>query len=250
MPNLQLDNLRKITEAAIETAKRETGEKALGIFQRGLDHLKVEMLAGRTFAVVMSLKSGTDFDSSLIRNKKSLEPSQLAGTAARVFKLCEPFSPTLEYWSKIEGCQRDSYTVEGFNIVVHWTNADDLIARINGMGDKTLADSLKLAIQQAQSAVIDKAGAILNQLKAKALTQAAAGQDWAIVMSIKEGVDYHHPTGIAKSRTCKPEWLGPVAKAVWDACQNYKPELQYWSKTEGDQRDSYEVYGFNIVIHW
>lgn len=50
--------------------------------------------------------------------------------------------------------------------------------------------------------------------------------------------------------TLKPEALGPVDRAVWDACEDFSPTLEYWSREEGDQRDSYTVSGFNIVIHW
>ena len=55
---------------------------------------------------------------------------------------------------------------------------------------------------------------------------------------------------IASAQRQLPAWLGPVAKAVWDACANFNPTFDYWSRQEGDQRDSYSVEGINIVVHW
>jgi hypothetical protein len=68
-------------------------------------------------------------------------------------------------------------------------------------------------------------------------------------MSLKAGVDFERPSSVPLSQIT-PAWLGPVAKAVWEACANFKPTFEYWSRQEGDQRDSYTVEGINIVVHW
>jgi hypothetical protein len=240
--------LRQITNAAIDAARRETSVKADSIFRSALDHLKVEVAANRNFAVVMSLKAGTDYTAT--GSIRRLEPQALVGVAARVFKLCEVFDPTLEFWSREMGDQRDSWTEQGFNIVLHWQDADDLVNRVSRLGDATLAVSLKSTIEQIDRAVTDKVRSILDQLKEKAMVQAKSGKDWAIVMSLREGADFTRPQGASSTAECKAEWLGPVAKAVWDACGDFKPELQFWSREEGDQRDSWTVEGYNIVIHW
>lgn len=239
--------LRQLTNAAIEAARRETSGKADTIFSNAIDHLAVEVAANRNYAVVMSLSKGTDYDAASVRNRR-LEPTALTGVAARVFQRCQVFEPTLEYWSRVEGSQRDEYTVEGFNIVLHWKDGDDLIERVERLGDTTTATTLRAAIERIEKAVTDKVKAILEQLQNKAMVQAKAGKDWAIVMALKEGADFTRPAGSRSD--CKPEWLGPVAKAVWEACADYNPELQYWSRVEGSQRDEYTVEGYNIVIHW
>ncbi len=246
MLQVRKEELRRITDEAVSSARRETEDAANRIFRSALSHLKVELLAGRTYAVVMSLKSGVDYTA---RGGKSCDANCLTGIAARVYQMCEVFAPTLEYWSREEGHQRDSYTVEGFNIVLHWTDTDDLIARVQRLGDSTLALQLRTAIEESEEAIADKVKQILAKLKETAAVQARAGKDWAIVMSIRNGIDFTAP-GNSRSGACKPEWLGPIARAVWDACRNFSPSLEYWSREEGHQRDSYTVEGFNIVIHW
>jgi hypothetical protein len=251
MLEITRQELRKMTDEAIAGARREVADAANRIFQSALSHLKVELLAGRNYAVVMSLKAGVDYtEATRGRTGKSCNPPSLTGTGALVFKMCEVFSPTLEFWTREEGDQRDSYTVEGFNIVLHWTDAADLLNRVERLGDTTLAGQLRAAIKQVEDAIADKVKRILAKLKETAAIQARAGKGWAIVMSIRNGTDFTRPDGVHRADVCKPEWLGPIAKAVWDACADFAPALEYWSREEGDQRDSYTVDGFNIVIHW
>ena len=69
-------------------------------------------------------------------------------------------------------------------------------------------------------------------------------------MSLKPGTDFETPAG-KSIRNIEVSWLGPVAKAVWDACQSFKPSFEYWSHQESDGRgDSWTVEGINIIIHW
>jgi len=240
--------LREMTNAAIKNAQRETDEKAKRIFDEALRLLKVEVEAGRSFATVMSLKAGNDFDAAAMRNH-TIKPEDLQGVAARIYNQCKVFEPTLEYWTREEGCQRDSYTVEGFNLVIHWSDSDDLVRRVEQLGDSALTATIRRTIELVDKAVTDKAMTIIAQLDARATSQAKSGKDWAIVMALKNGVDFVRPAG-ASSKSCKPEWLGPVAKAVWDACADLAPTLEYWSHDAGDWRDRWTEEGFNIVIHW
>lgn len=247
MLKIQRQELREITTAAIDAARRETSDKANAIFRTALSHLKVELAAGRSYAVVMSLKSGDDYTA---QRSKTLKPENLLGIAARVYKMCEVFDPTLEYWSRVEGCQRDEYTVEGFNIVLHWTDADDLVARVGKLGDTAFARELQVSIEAAEAVIADKVKQILSGLQAKATVQAKAGKDWAIVMSLKAGTDFDKPAG-SREDQLKPEWLNPVAKAVYEACGDFNPTLEFWSREESDMRnESWTVTGFNLVIHW
>lgn len=240
-------DLRRLTEEAITSARRALLDKKAQIFLAAMQQLKVDVTAGRNFSVAMSLKIGVDYtgDSSI----RALRPEQLTGVAALVYEACKVFSPTLEYWSRVEGCQRDEYTVDGFNIVLHWTTVDDLLARLGTLGDDTTAGAVREGIQAAQSAIADKAAVILGQFKEKATIQARAGKSWAIIMSLKSGVDFTCPNG-SRLTQIEPQWLGPVAKAVWDACQSFSPTFEYWSREEGHQRDSYTVEGINIIVHW
>jgi hypothetical protein len=43
-------------------------------------------------------------------------------------------------------------------------------------------------------------------------------------MSLKAGVDFEGPSRVPISQIT-PAWLGPVAKAVWDACADFNPTL-------------------------
>jgi outer membrane murein-binding lipoprotein Lpp len=241
-------DLRRMTEEAISSATRELTAKTAQIFSAAMQHLKADVTAGRQFSVAMSLKAGDDYQTGT-RSAKSLRPEQLTGVAALVYGKCRVFNPTLEYWSRVEGCQRDEYTVEGFNIVLHWSNVDDLLAKLEGLNDDTTARAIREGILAAQSAIADKAAGILGQLKEKATIQARSGKSWAIVMSVKSGTDFDCPAG-ARITQIQPEWLGPVARAVWDACASFAPTFEYWSREEGDQRDSYTVEGINIIVHW
>jgi|GEM_PF-1283319 len=240
-------DLRRLTEEAISSAKRELSAKKDQIFRSAMQQLKADVTAGRNFSVAMSLKSGNDYTGGT--SARSLRPEQLTGVAALIYNECKAFAPTLEYWSRVEGSQRDEYTVDGFNIVLHWTTVDDLLAKLGTLGDETTAKAVRDGIAAAQSAIADKAASILGQLKDKASIQARAGKSWAIVMSLKSGVDFTCPPA-SRITQIQPEWLGPVAKAVWDACASFAPTFEYWSREEGDQRDSYTVEGINVIVHW
>ncbi|MBS1990068.1 MAG: hypothetical protein JSS86_25520 [Cyanobacteria bacterium SZAS LIN-2] len=241
------NDLRRLTEEAIASAKRELSDKKDQIFRAAMQQLKADVTAGRNFSVAMSLKNGVDYTGA--SSSRALRPEQLTGVAALIYEACKAFAPTLEYWSRVEGSQRDEYVVDGFNIVLHWTTVEDLLAKLGTLGDDTTARAVREGIQAAQSAIADKAAAILGQLKEKATIQARSGKSWAIVMSLKSGVDFTCPSG-SRVTQIQPQWLGPVAKAVWDACQAFAPTFEYWSREEGDQRDSYTVEGINIVVHW
>lgn len=251
MLKIQRQELREMTQAAIEAAVRETEDKAKAIFRTALGHLKAELAAGRSYAVVMSLKHGDDYVFPAgVRSTKSCKPEYLAGVAARVYTMCSVFDPTLEYWSRVEGDQRDSWTAEGFNIVLHWTDADDLIARVGKLGDDSFARELRASIEAAEAVITDKVRQILTGLKAKATVQAKAGKDWAIVMSLKSGTDFTKPAGTGEE-LLRPEWLNPVAKAVYDACVDFNPTLEFWSRENSDMRnETWTETGFNLVIHW
>lgn len=251
MLKIQRQELRELTQAAIDAARRETVDKANAIFRTALAHLKAELAAGRSYAVVMSLKQGEDYVFPAgVRSTKSCKPDYLTGVAARVYKMCEVFDPTLEYWSRVEGSQRDEYTVEGFNVVLHWTDADDLIARVGKLGDDSFARELRASIEAAEAVIADKVRQILAGLKAKATVQAKAGKDWAIVMSLKSGTDFTKPERSGEE-VLKPEWLSPVAKAVFDACVDFNPTLEFWSREQSDMRnETWTETGFNLVIHW
>lgn len=243
---ITITELQKITAEAISSAQRQLAEKKEQIFRAAMQQLKTDVTAGRQFSMAMSLKNGVDYESKI---SKSLRPEQLTGVAALVYTKCLVFNPTLEYWSRYEGDQRDGYTIDGFNIVLHWSNVDDLLAKLTTLNDDTTASAIRQSIEAAQSAITDKAASVLTQLKERATAQARSGKSWAIVMSLKAGVDFEGPSRVPVTQIT-PTWLGPVAKAVWDACADFNPTFDYWSRQEGDQRDSYTVEGINIVVHW
>jgi hypothetical protein len=245
MLTFTVSDLQTITAEAISSAQRQLAERNEQIFGNAMQQLKTDVAAGRQFSVAMSLKNGTDYESK----GRILRPEQLTGTAAQVYAKCQVFEPTLEYWSRYEGDQRDGYTVDGFNIVLHWSNVDDLLAKLSTLNDDTTISAIRQSIEAAQSAIADKAASILSQLKERATAQARSGKSWALVMSLKAGVDFERPSR-APLAQITPAWLGPVAKAVWEACSNFNPTFEYWSRQEGDQRDSYTAEGINIVVHW
>lgn len=241
-----IEALRTITAQAIGAAQVVMTDKRKQLFGDAMRQLTVDVSAGRSHSVALSLKSGVDYDAN---RGKTLHPDSLTGAAALVYQDCQVFSPTLEYWSKVVGDQREPWTEEGFNIVLHWSDIDDLLSRLATFQDDDTAAKVRKAIQTAQSAVTEKAKDVLSQLNTRAMSQALAGKSWAIVMSLKAGTDFEAPSR-APITQITPEWLGPVAKAVWDACCDYKPTFEYWSRQEGDQREPYTVEGINIVVHW
>ncbi|MDQ5935421.1 MAG: hypothetical protein QG574_2727 [Cyanobacteriota bacterium erpe_2018_sw_21hr_WHONDRS-SW48-000092_B_bin.40] len=245
MLTFTVSDLQTITAEAITSAQRQLAERNEQIFRNAMQQLKTDVASGRQFSVAMSLKNGTDYEGK----GKILRPEQLTGIAALVYAKCQVFEPTLEYWSRYEGDQRDGYTVEGFNIVLHWSNVDDLLAKLSTLNDDTTISAIRQSIEAAQSAITDKAASILTQLKERATAQARSGKSWAIVMSLKAGVDFEKPSHVPLPQITAA-WLGPVAKVVWEACAKFNPTFEYWSRQEGDQRDSYTVEGINIVVHW
>lgn len=240
--------LSEITRNAVSAAKQAADEKAKEIIRHAFEQIKIEVAAGRSHALAMSLRLGTDIEITNRASSGRIDASTLNGVAARVWHALTVFAPTLEYWSREEGDQRESYTIEGYNIILHWTDCEDLLARVQKLDEQTLRNELARIIAESQNAIEEKAVAILKQLKNRAYLQAKAGKDWAIVMSLTSGKDFE-PQG-ASAKSLSPDALGPVAKAVWDSCAEFWPTLEYWSREEGDQRESYTAEGFNIVIHW
>jgi hypothetical protein len=255
MPNATLispDQLRALTEGAIARATAATTDKVRKIVRDGAEHIKVEVLAGRKHATIMSLRKGTDFDNFGVG--KTISAAQLTGLAALVWARVAGLKATLEYWShNASSMYNETWLEEGANIVVHWKSLEEACDLIRGLGDSELATSLNQLVMAAQAEVSHKAQAILLQLNDRAALAAGAGKNFATVMSIKENVDFTSPSPCAERKdVCKPEWLGAVARAVWDACETYKPTLEYWAKTQSDWRgeDTWEESGFNIVVHW
>lgn len=248
MVQITRESLRRITEEALASAQRELADKQGRIFASAMKQLAVDVTAGRNYSVAMSLKGGVDYESTAT-SRRTLGAKQLTGVAALLFARCQVFAPTLEYWSKVEGCQRDEYTVEGFNIVLHWSGVDDLLAKLSSLKEDSTVEAIRQGILAAQEAITTKAAGILAQLKDKATIQARAGKSWAIVMSLKAGADFEIPSG-KQMTAIQPDWLGPVARAVFDACQSFTPTFEYWSHVEGCQRDEYTVEGINIIVHW
>lgn len=246
MTTFKVPDLQKITAEAISSAQRQLAEKGEQIFRSAMQQLKTDVAAGRQFSVAMSLENGVDYESKI---SNALRPEQLIGVAALVYAKCLVFKPTLEYWSRQEGVQRDEYTIDGFNIVIRWSNVDDLLAQLTTLNDDATASTIRQSIEAAQSAIAAKAASVLTQLKERATAQARSGKSSAIVMSLEAGVDFERPSHVPMSQIA-PTWLGPVAKAVWEACANFNPTFEYWSRQEGVQRDSWTVEGINIVVHW
>ncbi|MBL0185502.1 MAG: hypothetical protein IPP97_07225 [Candidatus Obscuribacter sp.] len=241
-----IEALRTITAQAIGAAQVVMTDKRKQLFGDAMRQLTVDVSAGRSHSVAMSLRPDFDYEAG---RGKCLHPDKLTGVAALVYQDCQVFSPTLEYWSKVVGDQREPWTEEGFNIVLHWSDIEDLLSRLATLQDDDTAAKVRKAIQTAQNAVTDKAKDVLGQLNTRAMSQALAGKSWAIAMSLKAGTDFEAPSR-APITQITPDWLGPVAKAVWDACCDYHPTFEYWSRQEGDQREPYTVEGINIVVHW
>jgi hypothetical protein len=246
------DQLRALTEGAIQQATAATTEQVRKLLREAAEHIKVEVLAGRKHATLMSLRSGTDFDR--FGYGKSIEPQQLKGVAALVWARVAGLKATLEYWSHTAYDMRnESWLEEGANIIVRWDSLTQACDHIRALGDADLASSLNNLVLAAQAEVSHKAQAILLQLSDRASLAAKAGKNFATVMSVRAGTDFTRPEGSSERKdVCSPEWLGAVARAVWDACEKFKPTLEYWSTTKSDWRgeDTWEESGFNIVVHW
>ncbi len=239
-------DLLEMTASAVEAAKQASSEKCEAIIKHAFQQLKIEAAAGRRHAVVMSLEIGKDI-AQPADGHGPFTAAALQGVAAKVWETLAVFEPTLEFWSKEEGQQRDPYTVQGYNIVLHWQNSDNLLTRAAKLSP-ALRETLEAVVRESNQKVQEAAAGVLSQLKQRAVAQAQAGKSWAIVMSLSPGKDFQMPPGKKVSQATAND-LGPVATAVWEACSDFAPTLEYWSREEG-QFDSYAVEGLNIVIHW
>jgi len=111
-------------------------------------------------------------------------------------------------------------------------------AKVKQAGKRTKkADLEKLAMEL-------KVKHIIEQIPLRVKTEAMAGRNHAIVMSVGHG-DYERPDDENDLFLCKPEWLKRVCKMVYQACVDagLNPSLEYWMK-------EYTYSGFNIVVHW
>ncbi|MBK9202902.1 MAG: hypothetical protein IPL73_10790 [Candidatus Obscuribacter sp.] len=109
-----IEALRTITAQAIGAAQVVMTDKRKQLFGDAMRQLTVDVSAGRSHSVAMSLRPEFDYEAG---RGKCLHPDKLTGVAALVYQDCQVFSPTLEYWSKVVGDQREPWTEEGFNIV-------------------------------------------------------------------------------------------------------------------------------------
>lgn len=89
-----------------------------------------------------------------------------------------------------------------------------------------------------------KADQILAQVPHRAETEARAGRNFAIVMSIKHS-DYARPRDNNDYNSCYPAWLTGAARIVFDRCNEAGlwPTIEFWYGVGVES-------GFNIVIHW
>lgn len=242
---IDLASLQALTRDAIAAATGND-DKTNAVIERIRQQVRIEVLAGRTHAVAMGLKLDTDYRKGY---GSAVDASSLMGLAASVFQRCAPLKPTVDYWTRREGDGRESWTVEGCNIVLHWATPEEACQGISTMGDAHLAESILRTIREARADLECKAKAILAQLPERVRLQGLAGKNFGLVMSVKEGVDYTRPYGSSR-HVCQPEWLSPVAAAVWEACGAFRPTLEYWSRRGGVQWDETFEEGFDIVVHW
>lgn len=89
-----------------------------------------------------------------------------------------------------------------------------------------------------------KADLIIQQISSRAETEASAGRNHAIVMSLNYN-DYKQPERVYNE--CKPEWLTSLsATTVYAYCveEGFEPTIEFWHDGMGVNS------GFNIVVHW
>jgi hypothetical protein len=233
--------------------RKETDKPVVAIVEAALRELLKGAKTGRGSVTVMTLKAGTGYDPKSERDGK-LEKEALIGIAARVFKRCEPFAPTLERYSTFHIDSRDGeeHREQGFNLVIHW--GQDMIARLDQLGIDALAAAVRDTVEEIEHAVATASKAILDKLEAEANAQAKANQDSAIAMVLKRDQDFHPPAAAPLDlKHCEVSWLGPVASAVWEACADLNPTLECWSMDGGVDRTGERncpERGVNIVIHW
>lgn len=98
----------------------------------------------------------------------------------------------------------------------------------------------KIALKEEQKVL---AANILAQIPGRALIEAQAGRNFAIVMNLNYA-DYQIPTGQTND-TMSPKWIiSETAKMVYTGCVDLgmNPTLEFWY----NDTDS----GYNIVVHW
>lgn len=119
---------------------------------------------------------------------------------------------------------------------------DKAIARAKQEREMKIKKEYEAELRANKQAAL-KAEAIIEQIPHRAETEAAAGRDFAIVMSLKYD-EYRTDTGPAyiSSETVG----GKAALLVWSHCEKagFKPVLEAWDDGVGMKG------GYNIVIHW
>lgn len=131
-PEVDLAQLRQLTEQAIQRGKEKEAARLAGVNAENERKLKRDQLLaatilaefpdkcekeagrGRSHAIIMSLKYNRDYTHDT--NFNTLQPDRLTGPGAIVWKYLKSakLNPTIEYWHDGMGM------ASGFNILVHW----------------------------------------------------------------------------------------------------------------------------------
>lgn len=90
-----------------------------------------------------------------------------------------------------------------------------------------------------------KAQMVISQIAHRAETEAIAGHNHAVLMSVGFA-DYDRPRQNRTWNYCNPIWLKGACRLVFEHCEKIRlePTLEYWHDGVGVKS------GFNIVIHW
>src|SRR5262249_47255617 len=186
---------------AQERKKREDRVKADDIIAQIPGRARTAAKAHQSYAVVMSLRDGTDFNRPFGDKQWGFcSEYWLTGAAGLVWDTCRAsrLRPELQYWYEDSG---DS----GFNIVIHWPDAQkpDLVnahelyqltwqAIEEGRRDseERIEREKAEAAQREQQAEQILADSIIAQIPERARAAARAKQSYAIVMGLRSGTDY------------------------------------------------------------
>lgn len=108
---------------------------------------------------------------------------------------------------------------------------------------EALQQALEEKFRQEQARL--KAQMVIAQIQDRAETEANAGRNHAIVMSVGFS-DYERPREDRRWNYCDPALLKGACSLVFQHCKEIglNPTLEYWHDGVGEKS------GFNIVIHW
>jgi hypothetical protein len=242
-PEFDVTELRTMVNRAVAFATG-TDEMTNSFIAKAVMQVRDAVLAGDCRAVIMVLRRQVEF--TTLSSSAPVDREALFGQAALVFDRLAPLKPKVEHWETPYG---DGISTEGWNLVVAWATPAEASHGIYQMGFVEIAEAINSVIRERRMLIEAAAKLVLYRFHDSARYGYLAKVRSATVMCLRRDEDFNLPPGV-NTEDCKPEWLNPVAAAVFAACEPFKPRL---ALRRGNSKNEWEPIppdGLDIVIEW